>query len=149
MELQISAIKNGTVIDHLPTDTAFTVVEILDLINFKETITITFKLTKHSLSKKGIVKVACRTLTEEELEKISLLAPGATINIIEDFKVKEKKEVPEPREINGILKCNNSRCITNNENVKTKFMNETDSHGRKYRCVYCEKVIKYTDIILK
>ena len=149
MELQISAIKNGTVIDHLPTDTALKVVEILDLKNFKETVTVAFNLTSNSLGKKGIVKVACRTLTEEELEKISLLAPGATINIIEDFKVKEKKEVPEPREINGILKCNNSRCITNNENVKTKFMNETDSHGRKYRCVYCEKVIKYTDIILK
>ena len=100
MELQISAIKNGTVIDHLPTDTALKVVEILDLKNFRETVTVAFNLTSNSLGKKGIVKVACRTLTKEELEKISLIAPGATINIIEDFKVKEKKEAPEPKEIN-------------------------------------------------
>ena len=149
MELQISAIKNGTVIDHLPTDKALKVVEILDLKNFNETVTVAFNLTSNSLGKKGIVKVACRTLTEEELEKISLIAPGATINIIENFMVKEKKEVPEPREINSILKCNNSRCITNSENVKTKFLNESDNSERKYRCVYCEKVIKYADIVLK
>ena len=101
MELQISAIKNGTVIDHLPTDTALKVVEILDLKNFRETVTVAFNLTSNSLGKKGIVK------------------------------------------------CNNSRCITNSEKVETKFLNESDSHGRKYRCIYCEKVIKYTDIILK
>ena len=132
MELQISAIKNGTVIDHLPTDTALKVVEILDLKNFRETVTVAFNLTSNSLGKKGIVKVACRTLTKEELEKISLIAPGATINIIEDFKVKEKKEVPEPKEINGIVKCNNSRCITNSEKVETKFLNENKIYAKNF-----------------
>ena len=149
MELQISAIKNGTVIDHLPTDTALKVVEILDLKNFRETVTVAFNLTSNSLGKKGIVKVDARNLTEEELEKISIIAPGATINIIKDFHVQEKKEVPVPKRIIGLMRCNNNRCITNSESVKTKFLNESNTKERKYRCVYCEKVIKYTDIILK
>lgn len=149
MELQISAIKNGTVIDHLPTDKALKVVEILKLKDSKETVTVAFNLASNSLGKKGIVKVASRALTEEELEKISLIAPGATINIIENFLVKEKKEVPVPKEVNGILKCNNSRCITNNENVKTRFINESDKNSRKYRCIYCEKIIRDEDIVLK
>ena len=149
MELQISAIKNGTVIDHLPTDTALKVVEILDLKNFRETVTVAFNLTSNSLGKKGIVKVDARNLTEEELEKISIIAPGATINIIKDFHVQEKKEVPIPKKIIGLMRCNNNRCITNSENVKTKFLNESNTKERKYRCVYCEKIISEEEIVLK
>ena len=149
MELQISAIKNGTVIDHLPTDKALKVVEILDLKHSTETVTIAFNLHSNSLEKKGIVKVASRALTKQELEKISIIAPGATINIIEDYKVKEKKEVPEPKEITGIIKCNNTRCITNHEEIKTKFINESNGKGRRYRCIYCEKVIKEEEIVIK
>lgn len=149
MELQISAIKNGTVIDHLPTDKALKVVEILNLKDSKKTVTIAFNLTSNSLEKKGIIKVASRNLTEEELEKISIIAPGATINIIKDFHVQEKKEVPVPKKIVGLMKCNNNRCITNSENMKTKFLNESDSKERKYRCIYCEKIISEEEIVLK
>ena len=109
--------------------------------NSKETVTIAFNLTSNSLGKKGIVKVDARNLTEEELEKISIIAPGATINIIKDFHVQEKKEVPIPKKIIGLMRCNNNRCITNSENIKTKFLNESNTKERKYRCVYCEKII--------
>ena len=109
--------------------------------NSKETVTIAFNLTSNSLGKKGIVKVDARNLTEEELEKISIIAPGATIKIIKDFHVPEKKEVPVPKRVRGLMRCNNNRCITNSENIKTKFLNESNTKERKYRCVYCEKII--------
>ena len=131
------------------TDKALKVVEILDLKNSKETVTIAFNLTSNSLGKKGIVKVDARNLTEEELEKISIIAPGATINIIKDFYVQEKKEVPVPKRIIGLMRCNNNRCITNSESVKTKFLNESNTKERKYRCVYCEKIISEEEIVLK
>src|SRR3989338_64028 len=92
-ELKISAIEEGTVIDHIPTDAAFKVVEILDLENHKGVVSIATNLQSKSIGKKGIVKVGGKGLTQEEVNKIAIVAPEATVNIIKNYDVKEKIKV--------------------------------------------------------
>ena len=83
-ELQITALKNGIVIDHIPTEKTFSIVEILNLKDYKEKITVATNLKSSSLGKKGIIKIEDRTLDQKELGEIALLAPDVTINIIEN-----------------------------------------------------------------
>jgi aspartate carbamoyltransferase regulatory subunit len=88
--------------------------------------------------KKGIVKVGGKFLTEAEVDKISIIAPRATINIIKDFKVKKKEKVKTPEEFIDVIKCSNPKCVTNTEKVKTKFSVEKKD-PLKVRCLYCER----------
>ena len=85
-ELQITALKNGIVIDHIPVEKTFPIVEILGLRDYNEVITVACNLKSSSLGKKGLIKIEDKNLRERELGEIALLAPDVTINIIENFK---------------------------------------------------------------
>ena len=136
-ELKVTAIENGTVIDHIPSESTFKVVELLNLKKVESTITVATNLnTKNGT--KGIVKIGDKSLTEDEFNKIAMVAPNATINIIKDYKVKEKKQVSIPDEIKNVVKCSNPKCITNNEKVSTKFY-VVDRKPLKVKCHYCER----------
>ncbi|TDT67404.1 aspartate carbamoyltransferase regulatory subunit [Hypnocyclicus thermotrophus] len=137
MELQITAIENGTVIDHIPSEKTLKIMEILSLSEYDDTITLAFNLPSKSLKKKGLIKIANKYLTEKEIEKITLIAHNITVNIIENFKVKEKLIPSLPKTIEDILVCTNPKCITNNENVKSKFY--IDEKENTARCNYCER----------
>src|SRR3989338_4990366 len=106
-ELKISAIEEGTVIDHIPTDATFKVVDILDLENYKGIISIATNLQSKSVVKKGIVKVAGKSLTQNEVNKIAIVAPDATVNIIKNYNVREKIKVITPDVIENVMKCSN------------------------------------------
>ena len=86
MELQITAVKNGTVIDHIPSDKTMKIVELLGLTSSNERITVAFNIDSSRSGKKGIIKIADRKLSSAEIEKIALIAEKSTINIIENFK---------------------------------------------------------------
>ena len=144
-ELKISAIGEGTVIDHIPTDATFKVVEILDLENHKEVISIATNLQSKRLGKKGIVKVGGKSLTQEEVNKIAIVAPDATVNIIKNYDVKEKIKVKTPDVIDNVVKCSNPVCITNNERVPTKFY-VVKKDPLKIKCHYCERNMGKGDI---
>ncbi len=144
-ELKISAIDQGTVIDHIPTDATFKVAEILDLENHKGIVSIATNLSSKSIGKKGIVKVGGKNLTEEEVSKIAIVAPDATVNIIKDYYVKEKIKVKSPDIIDNVVKCSNPVCITNNEQVATKFY-VVKKEPLKIRCHYCERIMGKEDI---
>ena len=120
-ELQVAALQNGTVIDHIPTDKLFTIVNLLGLMNVENNMTIGNNLESKKLGKKGIIKVADRFFTDEEISRLSVVAPNVKLNIIRDYEVVEKKQVIMPDEIRGIVKCNNPKCITNNEPRATIF----------------------------
>ena len=144
-ELKISAIGEGTVIDHIPTDATFKVVEILDLENHNGIVSIATNLHSKSLGKKGIVKVGGKILTQDEVNKIAIVAPDATVNIIKDYNVKEKIKVRTPDVIDNVVKCSNPVCITNNEQIATKFY-VTKKDPLTIKCHYCERSMGKWDI---
>ena len=138
VELQVVALKNGTVIDHIPTDKLFTVVSLLGLKNSDLNITIGNNLKSSKLGKKGLIKVADRFFTDEEISRLSVVAPNVKLNIIRDYEVVEKKEVIMPDVVKGIVKCGNPKCITNNEPMTTIFHVLCKENGM-LKCHYCEK----------
>ncbi|MBI2658368.1 aspartate carbamoyltransferase regulatory subunit [Candidatus Woesearchaeota archaeon] len=144
-ELNISAIDEGTVIDHIPTDAAFKVVEILDLENHKGVVSIATNLQSKSIGRKGIVKVGGKSLTQNEVNKIAIVAPDATVNIIKNYDVREKIKVKTPDVIDNVVKCSNPVCITNNEQVATKFY-VVKKDPLKIKCHYCERSMGKDDI---
>ena len=137
-ELQVVALKNGTVIDHIPSDKLFTVVSLLGLKNSDLNITIGNNLPSKKLGKKGLIKVADRFFTDEEISRLSVVAPNVKLNIIRDYEVVEKKEVIMPDVVKGIVKCGNPKCITNNEPMTTIFHVLSKESGM-LKCHYCEK----------
>ena len=107
--LVVTAIKNGTVLDHIPADQIYRVMDLLELRGAPNQITIGINLESKTFGKKGIIKIADRWLEDAEVNRLALVAPNATINIIRDFKVTEKKVIRMPKEITGIAKCNNPK----------------------------------------
>jgi len=147
-ELKVSAIKDGTVIDHIPASKLFKVIDILQMYDIDKQITFGTNLESKKLGKKAIIKIADKFFEEDEINKIALVAPEAKLNIIKDFRVVEKKVVKLPERVQGIVKCMNPKCITNHEEVVTKF--KVVSHGDKVelKCEYCEKITDVDNIKL-
>ena len=137
-ELEVAALQNGTVIDHIPTDKLFTIVSLLGLKNSDLNITIGNNLPSKKLGKKGIIKVADRFFTDEEISRLSVVAPNVQLNIINNYEVVEKKQVIMPDVIKGLVKCGNPKCITNNEPMTTIFHVICKENGI-LKCHYCEK----------
>ena len=137
-ELQVAALQNGTVIDHIPTDKLFTIVNLLGLQNSDSKITIGYNFSSKKLGKKGIIKVAERFFSDEEISRLSVVAPNVQLNIIRDYEVVEKKQVIMPDVVKGIAKCGNPKCITNNEPMATIF-HVIDKENGVLKCHYCEK----------
>lgn len=147
-ELQVAALKNGTAIDHIPSEQLFKVVTLLGLDNLKNPITIGSNLESKKMGTKGIIKIADKFFKEDEINRIALVAPNVNLNIIENFEVVEKKRVTLPDEISEIVMCNNPKCITNNEPMKTRF-EVVDKEKVVLQCHYCELKIKKEEIVLK
>ncbi len=137
--LSVSAIKNGTVIDHIPAEVLFKVVSILKLDSIDNMITIGNSLESEKLGKKGIIKLSEVFFHDNEINKIAMVAPCAKLNIIRNYEVADKKVVQIPDEIVGIVKCVNPKCITNNEKVTTRFKVVSKAEV-KLKCHYCEKI---------
>ena len=137
-ELQVAALQNGTVIDHIPTDKLFTIVNLLGLQNSDSNIIIGNNFESKKLGRKGIIKVADRFFSDEEISRLSIVAPNVQLNIIRDYKVSEKKQIVMPDIVKGIVKCGNPKCITNNEPMATIFHVLSKENG-VLKCHYCEK----------
>lgn len=145
--LQVAALKDGTVIDHIPSDKLFTVVSLLRLQELENNITIGFNLDSKKLGKKGIIKIADKFFCDEEINRIAVIAPNTKLNIIRDYQVIEKKEIQIPDDLKGIVKCANPKCITNNEPMSTLF-HVISKESCTIKCHYCEKEQKREDIVI-
>lgn len=138
-KLKITPIKNGTVIDHIPPGRALKVLHVLQLPEPSSAVISVAINVKSKLGKKDIVKIENRELDKREVNKISLIAPNATINIIRDFDVYEKHRVQLQQEIVGIVKCSNPTCISNaNEPVESRFY-LVSKDPLNIKCYYCER----------
>ncbi len=144
-ELKVSAIENGTVIDHIPAQSVFQVINILNLDKIPNQIMVGTNLESKKLGKKGIIKVSSKYFESEEINKIALVAPSATLIVIKDYTVVYKAKVEIPEHINKIVKCINPNCITNHEKITTKF-SVIDKEDLRLLCHYCEKVTKKENI---
>ena len=140
-KLSVSAIQNGTVIDHIPAQNLFTVISILGLDKLADKrMTFGTNFKSERLGKKAIIKVSGKYFEDREIDKIALVAPNAKLNIIKEFEVAEKREVNVPKDITGIAKCMNPKCITNNENILTKFSVSQNNNYISLKCKYGEKI---------
>lgn len=137
-ERLVAAIENGTVIDHIPSEKTYEVANILGLQNLKTVVTIGYNYLSKKIGHKGIIKVENKFFTDEEISRLSVVAPNVVLNIIRNYEVVEKKTVETPDEIKGIIKCNNPKCVTNNEPMKTVF-NVIDKENGIIKCHYCDK----------
>jgi len=138
-ELKVSAIKDGTVIDHIPAKSLFKVISWLGLDVIDQQITFGTNLDSAKLGKKAIIKISNIFFKDMDINKIALIAPDARLNIIRDYEVVEKKYVKIPDMITGIAQCVNPKCVTNHENIQTKF-SLVSKKEVNLKCIYCEKI---------
>lgn len=139
-ELVVSALENGTVLDHIPAENVYKALDILNLKGIESQITIGINLVSKIQGKKGIIKIADKFFEDDELNKLALIAPHATVNVIRDFKVVEKKKLVMPKEVVGIAKCRNPKCVTNHQPIKTRFSTVEKNDEIKLLCHFCEKI---------
>ncbi len=147
--LIVRRIRDGTVIDHIPAGRALTVLKILGLTGREGLrIALVMNVESRKLGKKDIVKVEGLSLTKDDTDKIALIAPTATINIIRNYRVVEKRKVRVPDLVVGLLHCTNPTCITRKrgEPIKPKFRKVSEKPLR-LQCVYCGQVLEEDDII--
>lgn len=136
--MQVAAIENGTVIDHIPSEKTYEVARLLHLTDIDVPTLIGYNLPSKRLGRKGIIKITNKYFTDEEISRLSVIAPNVVLNIIKDYEVVEKKMVVTPNELHGIIKCNNPKCITNNEPMDT-FFTVIDKEKGIVKCHYCDK----------
>lgn len=137
-ERLVAAIESGTVIDHIPSEKTYQVANLLGLQDLTTTVTIGYNYISKKIGRKGIIKVEKKFFTDEEISRLSVVAPNVVLSIIKDYEVVEKKTVKTPDELRGIVKCNNPKCITNNEPMETVF-NVIDKDRVILKCHYCDK----------
>lgn len=143
-ELAVAALRNGTVIDHIPSSSLFRAVRILGLEDMESSVTIGFNLDSKKIGKKGIIKVADVEFDDAQLSKIALLAPSAVVNVIREYEVVEKRPIILPEVITGIVHCPNPKCITNNEPMATKF-HVVNRQPVYIQCHYCNHKMAGSD----
>ncbi|PSQ44799.1 aspartate carbamoyltransferase regulatory subunit [Halobacteriales archaeon SW_6_65_15] len=139
-QLRVSKIPEGTVIDHIRAGQALNVLAILGIDGASgETVSVGMNVPSDQMSRKDIVKVEDRELSQDEVDVLSLIAPEATINIIREYEVVEKQYLERPDRVVGVLSCPNHNCITNaDEPVETGFKVLDDG----VRCDYCETIVR-------
>lgn len=143
----VAAIENGTVIDHIPSEKLFAIVRLLRLEELgHHKVFIGYNLDSQLMGSKSIIKVSDRYFTDAELNQLSVVAPNVTLCIIRGYKVTEKKRVALPDTLRGIVRCNNPKCITNNEPMPTLFHHTTGS--QVLRCHYCDKEQNISEVKL-
>ena len=144
-ELKVKPIENGTVIDHITANKALQVLKILGLPEEGTNVTIAMNVSSR-FGLKDIVKIEDRELDSSELDKIFLIAPEATINIIKDYEIVVKGKVNAVSELNGMIRCTNPKCITNtDEPVESKFY-LVGTNPITVRCHYCERLIQAEEL---
>ena len=145
-ELVVSAIENGTVIDHIPAGEVYKVVKILNLDMYEDEVLIGTNLSSKKYGKKGIIKISEKYFAPEDINKIALVAPTASLIEIKDFEVIKKHSIEIPNHIEGFVKCFNPNCVTNKESVPTKFKVVKEDGKVNLKCHYCEKYTRQNNI---
>lgn len=138
-KMQVEAICNGYVIDHIPAGQGVKILKLFNLTDTHQRVTVGFNLPAKNGNAKDLIKVENTEITKEQANQLALLAPNATVNIIQDFKVTDKHKLSLPHEIENVFPCPNSNCITHGEPVNSLFTIKTIKQNIALKCKYCEK----------
>jgi len=144
--LSVSAIKDGTVIDHIAAGSALTIVHLLKIIEQQNRVTLGLNLSSRSLGRKDLLKIENRFLTEKEAQNIAIFAPQATINIIRSYQIQKKIHAVLPAIVEQILVCPNSRCVSLYEPIDSVFFVEEFKKQVQLRCKFCERTFARNEI---
>lgn len=147
--LPVSAIKEGTVIDHIEAGNGLKIVKLLHLLTDHNKMTIGLNLKSSSIGLKDLIKIENTRLTPPDTEQIAIFAPLATVNVIENYKVVLKFSIPTPQKIENTLQCTNPKCITTSEPCCTLFFIEEKNQKTFLRCHFCEKLLSRKEVIEK
>jgi len=139
--LKVQPIRNGTVIDHLRAGTGLKILDILDVADTGNTVSLLINVPSSKQGRKDIIKIEDRELTESETERIALLSPGAHVNIIRNYSVAEKTAVEIPEEVAGVARCPNTNCISNNERGATSRLLLRSREPLQLACAYCARLV--------
>jgi aspartate carbamoyltransferase regulatory subunit len=147
-ELHVKKIRQGTVIDHITAGNALSVLKILGLTGSGDNVvSIVMNVPSQNLGAKDIVKIEGRELSPDEVDRISLISPNATINIIRNYKVAEKQKTKMPNVIRGIVKCANLSCLPNSNEPLTQIFIVENEEPLRMRCHYCNRIMSKEDVI--
>lgn len=139
-KLQVEAIKRGTVIDHIPAQVGFKLLTLFKLTETDQRITIGLNLPSGEMGRKDLIKIENTFLTDEQVNQLSLYAPQATVNRIDEYEVVGKSRPNLPDRINNVLVCPNSNCISHAEPVSSSFAVKKRENDIALKCKYCEKI---------
>ena len=145
--IKVNAIKNGTVIDHIAAGKILKVIDILNLTG-DNTVMVGMNLTSNKIGKKDIIKIENRELSKQEVNSIALIAPSATLIIINNFEVVSKTSLDMPEYVEEHIICPNPKCITNSEEIPSKYYINI-AETATARCLYCEKKYLVEDLKIK
>ena len=134
--MNIDSIRNGIVIDHITAGRGMKLYELLGLDALDVSVAIIKNVNSRKMGKKDIIKIDADIPVN--LDVIGFVDPGATVNVIKDDRLVEKKAIDMPELLHGVVRCRNPRCITSTEQELTQLFRLTDRENKVYRCVYCE-----------
>ena len=134
--MNIDSIQNGVVIDHITAGSGMKLYNLLGLDATDLSVAIIRNVTSRKMGKKDIIKIDAEI--DVNLDVIGFVDPGATVNIIRDGQLVEKKTIEMPETLTDVIKCKNPRCITGTEQELKHVFRLTDRAKKEYRCIYCE-----------
>ncbi|MBQ6717897.1 MAG: aspartate carbamoyltransferase regulatory subunit [Clostridia bacterium] len=134
--MNIDSIQNGVVIDHITAGLGMHLYELLDLASLDASIALIKNVNSKKMGKKDIIKIDADI--DLNLDVIGFVDPDATVNIIKDGVLVEKRSIDMPQTLTNVIKCKNPRCITSSEQELDHIFKLTDKEGKVYRCIYCE-----------
>jgi len=147
--MQVAALENGTVIDHIPNEKLFEVVRLLHLEEIRDSsILMGYNLDSTEMGQKSLIKVSNHFFSDAELNQLAVLAPNVSLSIIKNSEIVEKKTVCLPSTLKGIVRCPNPKCITNNEPMDTIFYADSEQTDH-LTCHYCEHKVKLDEVEFK
>ena len=146
-DLLVRRIKDGTVIDHINEGKGLRVLEALEIDGSRgNVITIALNVPSGKLKKKDMIKVEGRFLEDDDTNKLAVIAPSSTVNIIKDYKLVEKRRVSLPNQIEQIFRCSNPDCITNSQEHIESTMEVMDKENLVLKCRYCGRILDVNDL---
>jgi aspartate carbamoyltransferase regulatory subunit len=147
-QLLVRRIKDGTVIDHIESGKALLVLRTLDITGKEgNVITVALNVPSSKHNKKDIIKVENKFLEKNETNKLALIAPHATINIIKEYRLVEKRKIQLPDSIIGVFKCPNLKCVTNSDEYIKPVINIIDKEKIVLRCKYCFRTLTINELV--
>lgn len=147
--LSVSAIKNGTVIDHIKPGNALRIIHFLGLLKNNNQITLGMNLPSKRLGRKDLIKIESVELTPEQANEVVIFAPEATINIVKEFDVTEKVKTHLPESVTNVFICPNLMCISQDKNVESVFYIEEQVKHVDLTCHYCERTFDRDQVKVK